>query len=138
MLERKQLAIAVLLGSALACGDSHDHDDDADHEESAEVGEATGSTCPTDSTLTYDNFGKEFFASYCLSCHSSKVSGAARLGAPTDHNFDTLQGIQANIDHIDETAAAGPSATNTAMPPSGGPTAEERKKLGEWLACGAD
>jgi cytochrome c5 len=135
MLERKHLAIAALLGSALACGDSHDHDDD--HDESAAVGEATGATC--DDTLTYDNFGKEFFASYCLSCHSSKLSGAtARSGAPSDHNFDTLQGIQANIDHIDETTAAGPSATNTAMPPGGGPTLEERTKLGQWLACGAD
>jgi cytochrome c5 len=137
MLERKHLAIVALLGSALACGDSHDHDDD--HDESAEVGDATGATCPQGSTLSYDNFGKEFFASYCLSCHSSALSGAAaRSGAPNDHNFDTLQGIQANIDHIDELTAAGPNATNTAMPPGGGPTLEERTKLGEWLACGAD
>ena len=40
-------------------------------------------------------------------------------------------------DHIDETTAAGPAATNTGMPPDKpSPTLEERKQLGEWIACG--
>jgi hypothetical protein len=39
-------------------------------------------------------------------------------------------------DHIDETSAAGPAATNTSMPPTGTkPTEEERRNLGIWLAC---
>jgi mono/diheme cytochrome c family protein len=99
---------------------------------------ASGATCPDNSTLTYDNFGKEFFQSYCLGCHSEDLSGAARGGAPGDHNFDTAELIREQIDHIDETAAAGPDAVNTFMPPSGKqPSEEERKKLGEWLACDA-
>ncbi len=75
---------------------------------------------------------------YCTSCHSSAVSGTARNGAPSDHNFDSLEGIQSATEHIDENAGSGPKATNTRMPPSGNrPTLEERQKLSEWIACGA-
>jgi len=49
----------------------------------------------------------------------------------------TLFGIKAVQDHIDETTAAGPAATNDSMPPGGpAPTRHERLQLGEWLACG--
>lgn len=136
MLAPKHLALVALLGAAAACGDDHDHDDE--HDESAETGASSGAVCPDGgSDLTYDNFGKDFFSAYCVSCHASTLTGAARVGAPANHDFDTLAGIRAQIDHIDETTAAGPSATNTSMPPSGGPTEAERTKLGEWLACGA-
>lgn len=101
-------------------------------------GEPTGETCPTGSTLTYGNFGKEFMSNYCIRCHSSSLSGSARQGAPSDHNFDTLEGIRdTNVEHIDEVAAASANQVNTMMPPSGPrPSLEERQQLGEWLACG--
>jgi hypothetical protein len=92
-----------------------------------EDGEPTGSICPADSTLTYENFGQEFIQKYCLACHTSKESP----------KLTTQAAIQANIDEIDRQAAAGPNATNTNMPESGSVSTEERKKLGEWLACGA-
>jgi uncharacterized membrane protein len=77
-------------------------------------------------------------ASYCTRCHSSSLQGAARNGAPSDHDFDSLAGIQAMAEHIDEWAAAGPERVNTAMPPSGSkPSEAERRQLGEWLACDA-
>jgi uncharacterized membrane protein len=103
------------------------------------LGEPTGATCPAGSTLTYDTFGKQFMISYCVSCHNSAFSGSARQGAPSDHNFDTADGIHAtDLSHIDQTTAAGPNHTNTSMPPGDPrPTLEERQKLGEWLACGA-
>lgn len=101
----------------------------------------SGALCPTGpaaSTLTYANFGMGFFAGYCQRCHASAVTGAARNGAPADHVFDTLADIITAKDHIDENAAAGPNAVNTAMPPGAPtPTEDERRKLGEWLACGA-
>ena len=101
-------------------------------------GPPTESVCPTGSTLTYDNFGKPFAESYCTRCHSSELVGAERMGAPTFHDFDTQFGIQAVADHIDEVAAFGPAAENHSMPPDGDrPTAEERRLLGEWIACGA-
>jgi cytochrome c5 len=120
------LGIAAL---PLGCEDDHDH---------GTGGVPTGSDCPTPQTLTYANFGQAFFATYCQRCHASSVTGAARMGAPSDHTFDMVQDIQLLTEHIDELAAAGPDAVNTEMPPDGAkPTEAERLQLGEWLACGA-
>lgn len=96
----------------------------------------TESVCPPGSTLTYANFAQPFMESYCTGCHSSTLTGSARMGAPAFHDFDTEGGILAVADHVDEYAAAGPASVNTIMPPSGDlPTEEERRQLGEWLAC---
>lgn len=94
-----------------------------------ESGEATGSSCPTTQTLTYENFGQEFMSKHCLACHSAS--------GPESPKFDTLEQIQANLSAIDETAAAGPNAVNTIMPEGGSVDEAERRKLGEWLACKA-
>ena len=100
-------------------------------------GPPTESVCPADSTLTYQSFGEPFMTSYCTSCHSSKLMGADRHGAPLLHDFDTLPGIMVFDQHIDETTASGPAATNTSMPLDGpAPSLDERRQLGEWLACG--
>ena len=101
-------------------------------------GPPTETVCPPGSTLTYANFGQPFMAKYCTDCHSSELTGAQRMGAPSFHDFDTWYGIKAVHEHIDLTAASGPNATNTSMPPEGEPqpSLEERKQLGEWIACG--
>jgi hypothetical protein len=91
------------------------------------LGDATGSTCPSDSTLTYDNFGQAFFATNCNSCH----------GVSQSPSFGTQADIQANATDIDRAAASGPKGTNTYMPQDGDVATAERAKLGEWLACGA-
>src|SRR5262245_23295403 len=123
--------IVALVALTAGCGSSHD--DDHTHE-----GTASAAVCPTTQTLTYENFGKGFMQSYCLRCHSENVTGAARNGAPADHNFDHLDEIQGLKEHIDEHAAAGPTVVNTEMPPDAPlPTVDERRKLGEWLACDA-
>lgn len=89
---------------------------------------STGSTCPTNSTLTYDNFGRQFFASYCDRCHAAGTRPA----------YTTLAQIRADAVAIDREAAGGPDAVNTLMPESGtAPSEAERRQLGEWLACGA-
>lgn len=102
------------------------------------LGPPTQATCPPGgSTLTYDNFGKPFMESYCTRCHARDLTGAARQGAPTFHDFDSLFGIKAVWNHVDETSAAGPAAFNDSMPPDKpAPTKEERYQLGEWIACG--
>jgi len=85
---------------------------------------------PTGTALTYDNFGADFFAHYCNSCHSS-----GRNGAPSDIKFDTLDEVHQRADRI-FIRAAGPNVT---MPPGpDDPPADERDRLAEWLACGAD
>ena len=89
-------------------------------------GNPTGSTCPQGSTLTYANFGQAFVQSNCLACHNRQSP-----------NLTTQAAVQAARSDIDQVAAAGPNATNTVMPEDHSVSAEERAKLGEWLACGA-
>jgi uncharacterized membrane protein len=119
--------LALVLGLGLAACEPEE-----------EEGPASGATCPENSTLTWDSFGKTFMESYCTRCHATSVTGSARQGAPSDHNFESAELVRMQIEHIDETTAAGPGAVNTAMPiGSPTPTEAERKQLGEWLACGA-
>lgn len=100
-------------------------------------GPPTQSACVEGSTLTYESFGKPFMEAYCTRCHARTLVGAARQGAPSFHDFDSLYGIKVVDEHIDETTASGPAATNEGMPPDGPfPTLVERQQLGEWIACG--
>lgn len=98
----------------------------------------TGSTCPPTNPPTYGSFGEQFFADYCTGCHSANATN--RHDAPGDQNFDTEADIKKHADDIDSEAAAGPDATNTDMPDLSGPvhtppSVEERKLLGQYLAC---
>jgi len=92
-------------------------------------GDPTGSTCPPTSTLTYSNFGQAFMQNHCLACHSAS--------GPESPKFDSIAKIRAASGDIDRSAAAGPNAVNTYMPEGGSVDEAERRKLGEWLACGA-
>jgi uncharacterized membrane protein len=103
---------------------------------SEEQGVDPGSSCPPDSAVSYQGFVQPFMAKYCTRCHASTLSAEQRHGAPSGHDFDTLEGILAYPGHIAEQAAAGPDGVNELMPPDGAkPTLEERQKLGEFLAC---
>jgi len=99
---------------------------------------SSGAVCPSGSTLTYEGFAMGFFADYCTHCHSTQLSGsAARNNAPAGYNWDDYDSIAAHAADIDNVAAAGPRASNDFMPPEGeaDPSAAERSRLGEWLAC---
>ena len=116
----------IVLCLLVACGGSDEVE-----------GPPTESVCQPNSTLTYENFGQPFMVRYCTRCHSSELVGAERMGAPSGHDFDTRPGIIGVHEHIDETAAAGPNAVNMGMPEEAPfPTLDERKQLGEWIACG--
>ena len=131
------LLSALVLGLA-ACGEGSTTTpgDEEEHDHGTAV--ATGATCPPGSTLTAESFGTGFIGNYCLTCHSVERQGAARGGAPVDHNYDTLADVRRWATDIDKHAAAGPSATNTLMPPAlPRPSQLQRQQLGEWLACGA-
>jgi len=133
MLRIWMTAFVMTLG-LVACGEEDPPPLCGDHEH-AEEGTPTNATCG-DSTLTYENFGRQFMEDYCTGCHSSVVTGDDRNCAPSDHNFDTLDEIVLLREHIDEQAGAGPNAVNVSMPPSGDrPTEAERRDLGTWLAC---
>jgi hypothetical protein len=100
---------------------------------------STGTLCPPSSTLTYESFGAPFFETYCLRCHAtSNVTVESRNGAPDDVNFDDPTLVRALLRRIDRMAAIGPLQENRLMPPEGtAPSDEERRLLGEWIACGA-
>jgi hypothetical protein len=92
-------------------------------------GDASGSTCPSESSLTYENFGQAFMQTNCLVCHGKT--------GPESPKFDTVEQIRTSAGDIDKAAAAGPNGVNTFMPEDGSVAEAERRKLGEWLACGA-
>jgi hypothetical protein len=97
-----------------------------------EGGQLEDRLCPPGSYLSFQNFAAGFFAEYCTGCHSSMIPEDMRQMAPLGINFDTPEGISANAVRIYARAADGYAT----MPPAGGPSAEARVLLGEWLACG--
>ena len=108
--------------------------------EMEEHGAPSGAACPDDQTLMWENFGERFMGSYCNGCHSSALTGASRRGAPVGLDFDRVASVRENAGEIDEHAAIGPASENRIMPPDGmgaAPSDDERRGLGEWLACGA-
>ena len=120
---RRDKAVGLLVSGAVFLFSAHCGD-------SGVKNVATGATCPTTSTLTYENFGRQFMDTYCVSCHAGKERP----------DLSTLANVQREAKEIAATAAGGPLGENTNMPGPGEdpePTSEERKKLGEWIAGGA-
>lgn len=142
----------LLLVMLLACSPQDDEatstassGEASDSSGSADSGETTPTTggagwaslderpCPPDSILSAENFGGPFMLTYCNGCHSKNLGAGERADAPIDMNFDTLTDVRAHAPRI--WARAGDH--NASMPPYGAPPADERARLGEWLACGA-
>jgi uncharacterized membrane protein len=86
--------------------------------------------CPPGGTaLTYANFGADFLAEHCNTCHATGADGA-----PAAYRFDSPEQVRDLADRI-FIRAAGPNVT---MPPGpDDPPGEQREQLAEWLACGA-
>jgi hypothetical protein len=89
--------------------------------------------CPDDSFLTYESFGGPFMLSYCTTCHASRLPADMRQGSPIGVDFDDIDDVRTWADRIWIRAAD----QNLSMPPVGPPGDDERRRLGEWLACGA-
>lgn len=132
------LAISVLFGIS-ACGPAPAGDGDAGSSRIRTAMLAPSmAPCPTGFAHTYESFGRDFFANYCVGCHSSaRITPAERSGAPVGYDFDTLDGIRARLGEIDAAAAAGPTRINIYMPMGSAiPSDAERDLLGEWISCG--
>jgi uncharacterized membrane protein len=117
------LSLAGLVLLHTGCGSSHG-------------GTPTGATC--DTQLRYAEDVAPLLQRYCVSCHSSEVPLKQRHGAPGDHNFDSEEGVLEHAEHIDQSAGAGPDATNRSMPPAGigaTPSDAERALLASYVAC---
>lgn len=89
--------------------------------------------CPTGgTTLTYESFGRGFFAANCDRCHSAPIG--SRQGAPIEYSFGTVEAIRPYRARI----FADSAGANDSMPPGpDDPPLAEREKLADWLACGA-
>lgn len=67
----------------------------------------------------------------CTTCHDSQKSGAARLEAPTDINYDTYEAAKAGAEEGVSEVFGG------TMPPGGGELSEELKtQFYRWGLCG--
>jgi hypothetical protein len=133
-----ELCLVLVLGAALAgvvgaCSSDAEQAGPAQESAGTSPSPIPGRACPERSPLTYQSFGAPFFASYCTGCHSSKLAPERRAGAPPGVDFDSLAGITANAVRIYARAAD----DHTTMPPAGDPSAEQRRLLGDWLACGS-
>lgn len=80
-------------------------------------------------SLTYASFGEAFLDKYCATCHQGRA-------APDGIDLSTLAGVAAHKREIDAHAVKTPRSKPMPPPTSPQPTADERKKLGQWLTCG--
>jgi hypothetical protein len=89
---------------------------------SSGASDAGGSACDS---LTYDNFGKMFLSTYCVSCHGPTIAQAKI-------KLDSLASVTTNK------AKVKMEVSTSAMPPLGSkaPTSAERTKLGQFIDCG--
>ena len=107
-------------------------------EDNPVFGPPTESMCPQGSTLTYENFGKGFMDPLLHALSLERADGRrSPWRADRSTTSTRCTGSRPSHDHVDETTAAGPAAINDGMPQTAPfPTLEERKQLGEWIACG--
>lgn len=83
--------------------------------------------CPPGNTLTYQNFGQDYFQSYCVRCHGGPNGYSSRA-------FTTVESIRADRERIFTNA----TGDNPPMPPGpDDPPEKLRQDLANWLACGA-
>jgi uncharacterized membrane protein len=106
----------VILLLALACAGASDAD--------------TGA-CDRDPPLTWANFGQPLMDKHCVGCHSSLLREDQRNGAPVGVDLDTWEDAVKWAERIQVRSVP----DNADMPPGGGPSAEERRLLAEWLEC---
>lgn len=81
-------------------------------------------------TATYEQDIKPILEQYCVTCHSSALSGAQRNGAPTSVNFDTYELAVANSERANFRISA------RTMPPGGELPSELRATFQEWVNNG--
>ena len=81
--------------------------------------------------LTWENFGAGFVAQHCQSCHAS--TSLDRHEAPEEVVFDTQEHVQ----QWRELVLAVAGNAEPIMPPMGGVSFDDRRRLQIWLLCEA-
>lgn len=92
---------------------------------------ALSSAVADDCKNTYENFGTDFMAKYCLNCHNSAKSGLSRKFAPKGMDFDKVESIKK-----EKAVIITEVYTEKKMPPFGTkPSDEQRAQVKSWLEC---
>ncbi len=94
---------------------------------------ATEPVPAVDECADWQSVGQPFALSYCASCHSSRLTGGARYGAPEGIDLETLAGMRTHRARVEARALS----TTPDMPPEGGVSDDERDALRRWYACDA-
>jgi uncharacterized membrane protein len=117
-MNRRRSFLFAAAGLLLGCGDKID---------AVQQG-----SCPaTQGSVDYESDIKPILDTLCTGCHSSKLSGNARNGAPAALNLDTFQGVVAAADK------AGTRLQNETMPPSGTKaSAAQKERFLCWIEGG--
>jgi hypothetical protein len=80
--------------------------------------------------ITVPTYGELDIIAVCTGCHSSTLSGGARLGAPVDVNYDTYDAAASSgLDGAEEVFRG-------RMPPGGGIADAEKEAFNQWVQCG--
>ncbi len=122
-------AVVVVLA---ACGTEFTPPPDDDPDLDAGIVPLTPEECEQ-SYLDYGNFAAGFTNDWCRGCHGVSVPEGMRQKAPLGVDFDDLAALK----HWSERIGIRATGATPTMPPAGGPSAEERALLAEWISCGA-
>lgn len=83
--------------------------------------------------LTWQTVGAPVTRTWCAPCHARDLGPTERQDAPDGVNLETEDDLVRWADQVVEQLTGDPPL----MPPAGGPTAVERARLLDWLACAA-
>ncbi len=84
--------------------------------------------CAAEVDVTWQNWGKGFFLTYCSGCHAE--TALDRHGAPDAVVLDTLSEVRDWADRIDQR-----TLIDQDMPPGGGVLTQDQELLAVFLAC---
>jgi hypothetical protein len=82
---------------------------------------------------SWSPYAEGFFAMYCIRCHATTVTGAARNGAPAGYNWDDESAVRAHLAEI--RMAVGVTNIMPFTPPD--PTCAERRRIVRWIDAAA-
>ena len=117
--------IGILMLSTLGCGEKYDQP----------ILEPL-LTCASSDSITYTNHIKTILDGRCISCHSTTLSGADRMGATESYDYDTFAVATASVGGEDVPQRANTRAQEGTMPPTGSLPSAELNCLQLWIDQG--
>ena len=92
--------------------------------------------CSAQDSITYTNHIKTIFDGRCISCHSTTLSGADRMGASASYDYDTFAAASASVGGEDVAQRANTRVQEGTMPSSQPLPSGEKNCLQLWIDQG--